>query len=256
MFGARYEDSGDGTEVLMGLVVGSDAAVRDGDRVYEDLRQRILSLDLIPGSIFDEARIVSELGVSRTPVREAVIRLVSEGLLRRDGRQIRVSSFEVGQLRPFFEANRLLSRSLHRLAAIRRTPAQLEKIRTEMLAFEKSVREGSDVIMNEANYRFHREIARAADSAFLERTYSDILLEAMRLSRQCFEAGDNTIDQLEAHISRIVADHRDLFTAIEQRKPDEADNVASRHSDLFRDRVARQLLGPPNTAGSVDLADL
>jgi DNA-binding GntR family transcriptional regulator len=233
-----------------------EAAVRDADRVYEDLRQRILSLELIPGSIFDESRIVAELGVSRTPVREAVIRLVSEGLLRRDGRQIRVSSFEVAQLRPFFEANRLLSRSLHRLAAIRRTPSQLEKIRTEMLAFEKSVREGSDVIMNEANYRFHREIARAADSAFLERTYSDILLEGMRLSRQCFEAGDSSIDQLDAHIARIVADHRDLFAAIEHRKPDEADNVASQHSDLFRDRVARQLLGPANAANSVDLADL
>ena len=240
----------------MSLATGSDAGLRGGDRVYEDLRQRILSLELTPGSVFDEARIVGELGVSRTPVREAVIRLVSEGLLRRDGRQIRVSSFEVGHLRPFFEANRLLSRSLHRLAAVRRTPAQLEKIRAEMLAFEKSVREGSDTIMNEANYRFHREIARAADSAFLEQTYSDILLEAMRLSRQCFEAGDNTADQLEAHIALIVADHRDLFAAIGRRKPDEADDVASRHSDLFRDRVARQLLGPPNSATAVDLADL
>ncbi|MHB0773026.1 GntR family transcriptional regulator [Bradyrhizobium sp. 1.29L] len=240
----------------MGPVIGADAAVRDGDRVYEDLRQRILSLELIPGSIFDEARIVSELGVSRTPVREAVIRLVSEGLLRRDGRQIRVSSFEVGQLRPFFEANRLLSRALHRLAAIRRTPAQLEKIHKEMFTFEKSIQAGNDAIMNEANYRFHREIAHAADSAFLDRTYSDLQLEAMRLSRQCFEVGDNTTDQFEAHISQIVADHRDLFTAIEQRNPDEADQIAWRHSDLFRDRVARQLLGPPNTLSIVDLADL
>jgi DNA-binding GntR family transcriptional regulator len=240
----------------MNVAAGSDTSVRDADRVYEDLRQRILSLDLTPGSIFDEARIVSELGVSRTPVREAVIRLVSEGLLRRDGRQIRVSSFEVGQLRPFFEANRLLSRSLHRLAAIRRTPAQLENIRSEMLAFEKSTRASNNAIMNEANYRFHREIAHAADSAFLERTYSDIQLEAMRLSRQCFEVGDNTTDQFEAHILQIVTDHRDLFRAIEHRNPDEADMVASRHSDLFRDRVARQLLGPPNTAGTVDLADL
>ncbi|WP_407185321.1 GntR family transcriptional regulator [Bradyrhizobium centrosematis] len=240
----------------MGLAAGSDTTVRDADRVYEELRRRILSLDLTPGAIFDEARIVGELGVSRTPVREAVIRLVSEGLLRRDGRQIRVSSFEVGQLRPFFEANRLLSRSLHRLAAIRRTPAQVEKIRTEMLAFERSVREGTDVIMNEANYRFHREIARAADSGVLEQTYSDLLLDGMRLSRQCFQAGDNSIVLLEAHIALIVADHRALFAAIEQQKPDEADNVASRHSDLFRDRVARQLLGPPNSTSIVNLADL
>lgn len=238
----------------MSLAMNSDASVRNGDRVYEDLRQRILSLDLVPGSVFDEARIVGELGVSRTPVREAVIRLVSEGLLQRDGRQIRVSSFEVGQLRPFFEANRLLSRALHRLAAVRRSPAQLEKIRAEMLAFEQSVRNGSDAFMNEANYRFHKEIAQAADSSFLEHTYSDLQLEAMRLSRQCFEVGDNTTDQFEAHIAQIVTDHQDLFRAIEQRNPDEADAIASRHSDLFRDRVAHQLLGPPSPSGVVNLS--
>lgn len=240
----------------MSMAAGVDVAVRNGDRVYEDLRQRILSLELSPGSIFDEARIVQELGVSRTPVREAVIRLVSEGLLRRDGRQIRVSSFEVGQLRPFFEANQLLSRALHRLAALRRTNAQLERIREEMLAFEETLTGGDDLAMNEANYRFHREIALAADSSFLERTYSDLQLEAMRLSRQCFEVGDNSTDQFAAHIAQIVADHRGLFAAIESRDADEADLVASRHTDLFRDRVARQLLGTPPVSGTVRLSDL
>jgi DNA-binding GntR family transcriptional regulator len=239
----------------MNLAAGSDTSIRNGDRVYEDLRQRILSLDLVPGSVFDEARIVSEFGVSRTPVREAVIRLVSEGLLQRDGRQIRVSSFEVGQLRPFFEANRLLARALHRLAAIRRSPAQMERIRTEMLAFERYVADGSDVFMNEANFRFHKEIALAADSSFLERTYSDLQLEAMRLSRQCFEVGDSTTDQFEAHIAQIVTDHRDLVHAIETRDADAADAIACRHSDLFRDRVAHQLLGPPSAPSIVKLSE-
>jgi DNA-binding GntR family transcriptional regulator len=240
----------------MTLAVSSDTFVRNGDRVYEDLRRRILSLNLVPGSVFDEARVVSELGVSRTPVREAVIRLVSEGLLQRDGRQIRVSSFEVGQLRPFFEANRLLSRALHRLAAVRRTAAHLERIRDGMLAFEKIVTDDNYAVMNEANYRFHIEIAHAADSSFLERTYSDLQLEAMRLSRQCFEVGDNTTDQFEAHITQIVTDHRDLFRAIEQQNPEDADMIACRHSDLFRDRVAHQLLGTPTAPTIVDLSAL
>jgi len=240
----------------MSGAAGAEIAIRNGDRVYDELRQRILSLELAPGTIFDEARAVQELGVSRTPVREAVIRLVSEGLLRRDGRQIRVSSFEVGQLRPFFEANRLLSRALHRLAALRRTRSQLERIREEMQAFEETLTGSDDLAMNEANYRFHREIALAADSSFLERTYSDIQLEAMRLSRQCFEVGDNSTDQFQAHIAQIVTDHRDLFRAIDDRNPDAADLVASRHSDLFRDRVARQLLGAPHESSIVPLSEV
>lgn len=237
----------------MSLTGDRDTSPRDADRVYDELRQKIMSLELVPGSMFDEARAVAELHVSRTPVREAVIRLVSEGLLQRDGRQIRVTSFEIGRLRPFFEANRLLSRSLHRLAALRRTPDQLEKIRMEMLGFEQSVWNKANASMNEANYRFHHEIARAADSPFLEDAYSNLQIEAMRLSRYCFEVGD-TNDQFDAHVAQIVADHRELFHAIEYRQPDAADAVASRHSDLFRDRVAAQLLGPVNAQGELRLS--
>jgi DNA-binding GntR family transcriptional regulator len=72
----------------------SDGSIRNADRVYDELRERILSLRIQPGSVIDEARMVSDMGTSRTAVREAIIRLVSEGLLRR-GRQIRVSAFEV-----------------------------------------------------------------------------------------------------------------------------------------------------------------
>jgi DNA-binding GntR family transcriptional regulator len=106
-----------------------------------------------------------------------------------------------------------------------------------------------------SDYSFHIEIAHAADASFLERTYSDIQLEAMRLSRQCFEVGDNTADQFEAHITQIVTDRRDLLHAIEQRNPEDADLIACRHSDLFRDRVAHQLLGPPTRPTIVNLSD-
>src|SRR5262245_36573437 len=98
-----------------------ESGSRDADRVYDELRRRILALTLDPGSVLDESRIVEDMGTSRTPVREAVIRLVSEGLLRRDGRQVRVSSFEVSQLRAFFEAVTLMSRAIHRMAASRRS---------------------------------------------------------------------------------------------------------------------------------------
>jgi hypothetical protein len=71
-----------------------ESSTRNADRIYDELRERILSLRIQPGAVIDAARIVSDMGTSRTPVREAIIRLVSEGLLRRDGRQTRVSAFD------------------------------------------------------------------------------------------------------------------------------------------------------------------
>src|SRR5262245_38215195 len=110
-----------------------DGSTRNADRIYDELRERILSLRLPPGSVIDEARLVSDMGTSRTPVREAIIRLVSEGLLRRDGRQTRVSAFEVNQLRALFEALTLLSRATNRMAAARRSERHLDDIKHAML---------------------------------------------------------------------------------------------------------------------------
>ena len=60
--------------------MNENSFVRDADRVYFELRRKIVMLVLEPGALLEEGRVVKEMGISRTPVREAVIRLVSEGL--------------------------------------------------------------------------------------------------------------------------------------------------------------------------------
>jgi DNA-binding GntR family transcriptional regulator len=233
----------------------SGSGVRDADRVYDDLRRRILTLRLDPGATLDESRIVQEMGTSRTPVREAVIRLVSEGLLRRDGRQVRVSSFEVSQLRAFFEGMTLISRAIHRMAAVRRTASQLKVRHDRLIAFEKEAKQGDEVRISEANHAFHQAIAEAADSVFLQKTYEDLLLDSLRLARQCFASGEEGESPRRAHLARIIADHKEIYQAIERRDAEEADRLASGHSLLFRERLSRQILGPSAQAASIELTE-
>ena len=222
-----------------------DVGVREADRVYAHLRKRILSLDLAPGSVLDEAGIVQDIGASRTPVREAVIRLVSEGLLKRDGRQIVVPTFQVGQLRAFFEALTLLARATHRMAAERWREPELAAIHDAKVAFEAATKCGDEGLMNEANYAFHRAISQAADNVFIQDAYETILLQSLRLSRHCFIAGGNSEYSHREHIEQIVRDHANLHSAITRRDPDEADRLAAAHIDLFRNWLGTQLLGPP-----------
>jgi DNA-binding GntR family transcriptional regulator len=235
--------------------MSGEAGVRDADRVYGELRRRILTLSLDPGAVLDESQIVREMGISRTPVREAVIRLVSDGLLRRDGRQVRVSSFEVNQLRAFFEAMTLLSRAIHRMAAARRSAHDLRVIRDALNAFEKEVTLGDEVRISEANHTFHEAVSAAADSVFIQKAYQDLLIESLRLARQCFAAGDDHDANRREHLERTVADHRELYQAIEQRDAEEADRIAARHSLLFRERLSAQILGPSTLIASIGLTE-
>jgi DNA-binding GntR family transcriptional regulator len=233
-----------------------DGSARNADRIYGELRERILSLRLQPGSVIDEARLVSDMGMSRTPVREAIIRLVSEGLLRRDGRQTRVSAFEVNELRALFEALTLLSRATNRMAAARRTERRLADIRRAMLEFERQASSGDEIAINEANHEFHLAVAHAADSPFLERAYQDVLVESLRLSRQCFLEGEGPKDARANHLAKIIDDHRALYEAIKRQDSAEADRVADRHIKLFREGLSRQLLGPTRHVSSMNIDDI
>ena len=233
----------------------NEGEMREADRIYNDLRRRILTLHLDPGSALDESQIVEKMGTSRTPVREAVIRLVSEGLLRREGRRVRVSSFEVSQLPAFFEGMTLMSRAIHRMAAARRTTSQLKVIHDRLVAFEKEVKQGDEVRISEANHAFHKAIAEAADSVFLRKAYEELLIESLRLARQCFATGEEGEALRREHLTRIIADHREIYQAIERRDAEEADRLASRHSLVFRERLSRQILGPSTQAASMPLTE-
>src|SRR5690606_8634940 len=93
-------------------------------RVYDLLFQETLSLRLEPGSALDEAELAETYGVSRTPMREAIIRLSGEGLVRlRPNRSARVAPMDVHNLREYHEAAELMHRVVARWAAARRSDA-------------------------------------------------------------------------------------------------------------------------------------
>ena len=72
---------------------------------YETIRNRILSLELAPGAGLDEQELIASLGVSRTPIREALIQLSAEGLVEMlPNRGARVAKIDLPGVREFFEA--------------------------------------------------------------------------------------------------------------------------------------------------------
>jgi len=113
---------------------------RGGLVIYEELRRKILDLELEPGSVIEEEMVVQHFGISRTPVREALLRLWADGLVvLPPNRGARVAPLDVSNLRHFYEALELCQRACMYWAALRATPAQIDTIREEMLKFEAAV---------------------------------------------------------------------------------------------------------------------
>ena len=220
------------------------------EHAYASLRRDIVSLTLKPGASLDEVAIAARLGLSRTPVHEAVVRLASESLVvLLPNRGATVAGMEWDQIRDYVEAYGLLQRLTHRWAALRRPAAPREASAAARPGVEAVSAAGKPEAMNESNWRFHALIAAACGNRIIERSFLHVLTLSLRIahlaySPDCFASPH----EHREHNDRVLHDHREIVQALRGRDPEMADALGRRHADLGRlrimDSLARDTVGP------------
>ena len=218
-------------------------AIRKGDsaaRIYADVRRQILSLQLQPGAAIDEAALVRESGVSRTPVREALVRLASEGLvILLPNRGSQVAPLDLARIRDYLEAIDICQRAVTLWAAVRRRPQDIVAIRARAAEFEAAAAASNTDEMVLANRAFHQAIADACGNAMMATAYERILDEGLRVSR--FSLGSvyaSHADESRAFVEIIVQEHRGMVEAIELGDTARAEQLAASHTEHTRARFA------------------
>jgi DNA-binding GntR family transcriptional regulator len=221
--------------------------------VFDAVRQRILTLAYEPGMDLEEAALVAEFGVSRTPVREALIRLASEKLVTLlPNRGARVAGLSLDSVRQFFEALSLTQRAVTRWAALRSSPERLAEAEHWMAAFETAVASGDADATATANREFHIAIASCSGNTYVERAYRELLDEGMRLSRLAVVYDPPLERRREEHLGVIMRDHRGILAAVRAGDADRAEALAKAHAELFRARVTEYIQGTAAADIAVD----
>ena len=194
--------------------------------VYDRLRQSIIDLELLPGSALDEVRLSQQFALSRTPVREALVRLVADGLVTtQPNRGTVVAPIDFEKLPFYFEALTLMYRVTTRAAAIRRTPADLETMRAAQARYEDAVERNSTADMIANNRDFHLAIAEAGGNEHFSRWFSRLLDEGRRLLRLYYYAA------FDDHLPRrYVEEHAAMIAAIELRDAQRSDELGAQHA--------------------------
>lgn len=208
--------------------------------VYEVLRDRILHAYYSPGHLLREAPVAEDLGVSRTPVREALIRLAENGLLERTTRGLRVRVRTVGELGEVYEACILVEPAVARLAALRRRPQHLVALDDVLDSTRRALDEGADNPQVQMD-GWHRAVWRAADN--------DTLLNLLEsLSAQLFSIPAPVLGITEWGVS--LESHREMTDAIRRQDADAAEQLMRAHLEGGRDAALRSLTSlptPPRT---------
>jgi len=223
---------------------------------YRRLREEIIRR-LEPGENLNEEYLTA-IGLSRTPAREALVRLASDGLVEiLPNRGARVATLGWAEVRDHLESLEVIQRLVTRLAAIRRKDNDLELIRHELELFEKAVQDRDGFYLTEANLRFHVAIAAACQNATFERCYRQILTQGMRIDRHAmFVESFPREDDYIVHLGKIVAEHRQIFVAIEAGDADAADRIALAHAQLAKARIVEALTANLSHVLEIDFAGL
>jgi len=207
------------------------------EKALMGLRSLIFGGEFPAGSRITELAASETLGLSRTPVREAMSRLIDEGVLERNATGgYRVVRYSMQDVIDGIEIRGVIEGTAARLAAERGGSSELmEDCRVALEALDHAVRPDRlrfDVYVRE-NAQFHALIARLADSPVVTREVE----RAARLplaSPSAFLQGQELIPDFRASLHLAQAQHRAIFEAIECREGARAEALAREHARLAR----------------------
>jgi DNA-binding GntR family transcriptional regulator len=205
------------------------------DRAYTALRNVIVSLNVYdePGEVrLDERQLAQDLGVSRTPVREAMAQLEREGFVRSIPRRgiyvVRKTKREVIEMITAWAA---LESMAARLITQSATDAEIATLRAMFATFEDGRIQAKLDEYSEVNIEFHQAIIRLSHNQVLI-DLAENLFAHMRMIRR------RTIGD-EDRADRSIRDHMNIIQALEARDTERAENLVRRHALGLAEHVAR-----------------
>lgn len=214
------------------------------DLAYEEIRSRILKYDLLPGQRLDENGLAGEIGVSRTPVREALHRLISDELVGEAPRGgYAVSSITVEKLRALMEAHDIVAQSVSQLLVGRATAEDFVRLEAANHAFDSAATSQDPAAIAEANARLHILEAALTRNPYLEGLATKVHLNLQRLAFVSFGGGNalGHVDDLSSHFARVCNEHREYLNALRARDSEAAVSIAIQHAVLLEERILHYL---------------
>jgi DNA-binding GntR family transcriptional regulator len=211
-----------------------DGARSQSEEAYLQIRERIVSLDMPPGSVVIESRLREELRIGRTPIREALQRLGRENLVRSiPHRGTFVTDVNITDLARITEVRVVLEGHAARLAAERLSGADRESLSMLVEVLEDGPSLDQRELMR-LDQQIHRQIYRAARNAFLEATLEQYFNLSLRLWYLVLDR--------EVGLREAIKEHVELLRAILAGDGERAEATMHRHVTGFEHEIRKHLV--------------
>lgn len=204
------------------------------DVVFHTLRRAILTGQLKPGERLMEVHLANKLGVSRTPIREAIRKLELEGLVTMIPRRgAEVAQITEKSLKDVLEVRRALDVLSVELACERITKEEMEELYRACQEFEKAAREKEPSVIAQADVRLHDIIVDATRNQRLKQLVNN-------LSEQMYRYRFVYIQEANQY-ENLIEEHREVYESIVERNKERAAMAARLHIDNQELSILHQL---------------
>ncbi len=192
------------------------------DRVYEQLREAILSGLIVPGATLLQEQLAEQMGVSRTPIRDALDRLASEGLVTRGaGGRVSVSELSFQEIHEKYAVRQVLEGLALRLAFERIGERQLARLQSYLFDMQAAVEQNDWLAITEIGCDFHDTIIASCGNTFLVQSLQ-ILNDSIRRYRR-------VAANMPGRAVETLREHELVFAALQRGDVEAADELIQAH---------------------------
>lgn len=198
--------------------------------VYEELKMQILTGKITPGTRMMEVELAESMGVSRTPIREAIKKLEQEGLVIIEPRKgAYASQISVKDMVDILEVRQDMEGLAAHMAAYRMTPKQMKELESISIAYNKAVEAGNMADMIKFDTEFHNLIVESCNNTILTMMINQLQELLLRFRYVYYD----NISRAE----KMPSEHTMIMEAIKDGRSDAARASAEMHIERIKDMV-------------------
>ena len=207
-------------------------------KAYEKIIHKIISLEYNPGQHLEENQLVERLGIGRTPIREALLRLAGENMVEsQPNKGFVVRPITLQNTKAVFEGMKILELAVAGLA-VRQDATNL---RSKMEASNEKVKsavKSMDVFgLVEANHDFHMYFADCSHNEYLVRAVNEVRSEAKRLSYLSYANEIDPERSIQIHYESVIREHDEIITYLGESNEVRLKETIEKHIRTFQQRI-------------------
>jgi DNA-binding GntR family transcriptional regulator len=212
------------------------------DVAFSKIYNKIITLEYEQGQILYEKQLIQELGIGRTPIREALLRLAANGLVDSNpNNAFVVSSITLQNIKAVFESLEIMERGVIELAVRYVASTSLKEMADAQKDVERAMEDVDILGLVLSNYRFHMAFYRASRNEYLVHGLKRIRFETKRMAYLSYSHNVDQGSALESHYETVRHEHGAIMQYLKDQDEESLHKICRKHNKSFHERIVTYL---------------